>query len=77
MEALRIITQPVNRQLAIDLPPSFSSEQRYEVIVLPVTSEASVTPTPRRKPSSKLAGTVHLVDDLTTPSGLESDWQLS
>ncbi|USR89916.1 hypothetical protein NEA10_13740 [Phormidium yuhuli AB48] len=77
MEALRIITQPVNRQLAINLPPSFSGEQHYEVIVLPIPSEESIAPTPRRKPSPKLAGTARLMDDLTTPGTLDSDWQLS
>ncbi len=77
MEALRIITQPVNRQLAINLPPSFSSEQHYEVIVLSIPSEESIAPTPRRKPSPKLAGTARLMDDLTTPGTLDSDWQLS
>lgn len=76
MEALRIITQPINRQLVIDLPPSLNSEQSYEVIVLP-TIEESVTQPQRWKPSPKLAGTVCLFDDLTTPSTPESDWQLS
>jgi len=76
MEALRIITQPINRQLVIDLPPSLNSEQSYEVIVFP-TIEESVTQPRRRKPSPKLAGTACLLDDLTTPSTPESDWQLS
>ena len=54
MEALRIITQPVNRQLAINLPPSFSGEQHYEVIVLPIPSEESIAPTPPAKTLSKI-----------------------
>ncbi|MGC9384572.1 MAG: hypothetical protein ACP5D6_08245 [Kosmotogaceae bacterium] len=41
-----------------------------------MTSEASVTRSQRRKPSPKLAGTVHPLDDLTAPSTPESDWQL-
>lgn len=77
MEALQIITQPIKRQLVIDFPPSFSSDRRYEVIVLPMISEESVTQARQRKPSPKLAGTVHPLDDLTAPSTPESDWQLS
>ncbi|EAW33947.1 hypothetical protein [Lyngbya sp. PCC 8106] len=77
MEALRIITKPVNGQLVIDLPPSLSSEQQYEVIILTISSGESVTTSRRRQPSPKLAGTVHLLDDLTTPATPESDWQLS
>jgi hypothetical protein len=48
MEALRIFAKPVNGQLAIDLPPSLSSDRTYEVIVLPAISEEPV-PTPRRR----------------------------
>ncbi|WP_281362065.1 hypothetical protein [Oxynema aestuarii] len=38
MEALRIITKPVNGQLVIDLPLSLTSDRQYEVIVLPAMS---------------------------------------
>ncbi|MDC0838092.1 MAG: hypothetical protein P5702_24350 [Limnospira sp. PMC 1291.21] len=77
MEALRIITQPVNRQLIIDLPPSLTGDQQYEVIVLPISSQESVTTPPRRRPSEKLAGTVHLFDDLIAPTTPDSDWESS
>lgn len=77
MEALRIITKPINHQLVIDLPPSLSSEQQYEVIILTIPCQQTVTTPRRRQPSSKLAGTVRILDDLTTPATPESDWQLS
>ena len=78
MEALRIITQPVNRQLIIDLPPSLTGDQQYEVIVLPISSEPKSVTTPRRRrPSEKLAGTVHLFDDLIAPTTPDSDWESS
>ena len=75
MEALRLITEPTNRQLVIDLPPSLE-HRRLEVIVMPA---ANIDQTPvvrggRRKPSALLAGTVTLTDDLIAPAVPESDW---
>ncbi len=77
MEALRIFAKPVNGQLVIDLPPSLTSDRTYEVIVLPAISEDAVATSRRRQPSAKLAGTVHLLDDLIAPATPESDWELS
>lgn len=78
MEALRIITQPVEGQLVIDLPPSLlKNKGNYEVIILPAKSEELPTAKKQRKPSPKLLGKVELLDDLTTPAVAESDWQLS
>lgn len=74
MEALRLITEPVNHQLVIDLPQSLDGK-RLEVIVFPA-NEQNVQPEPhmRRKPSPRLAGTVILHDDLIAPVCPEEDW---
>ncbi|MEB3826374.1 hypothetical protein [Phormidium sp. CCY1219] len=77
MEALRIITKPVNGQLVIDLPPSLTSDRQYEAIVLPVMSEDAVATPRRRQPSQKLAGTVRLLDDPIAPATPDSDWEFS
>jgi len=75
MEALRLIAEPKNHQLIIDLPPSMN-QRRLEVIVMPATSieQTPVVSTRRRKPSVLLAGTVSLGDDLITPAVTEADW---
>lgn len=77
MEALRIFAKPVNGQLVIDLPASLTSDQHYEVIILPAISEEPVAIPRRRQPSEKLAGTLYLLDDLIAPATPESDWDLS
>lgn len=74
MEALRLITEPVNHQLVIDLPQSLDGK-RLEVIVF-LANEQNAQPEPlmRRKPSPRLAGTVILHDDLIAPVCPEEDW---
>ncbi len=75
MEALRLIAEPKNHQLIIDLPPGLD-QRRLEVIVMPATGmeNAATASKGRRKPSALLAGTVSLHDDLITPAIPESDW---
>ena len=69
MEALRLIAEPKNHQLIIDLPPSLD-QRRLEVIVMPATGieNAAIEFKGRRKPSALLAGTVSLRDDLISPA---------
>ncbi|WP_034429961.1 hypothetical protein [Candidatus Contendibacter odensensis] len=76
MEALRLIVEPVNHQLIIDLPPSLGS-RRLEVIVFPAIDQGQMPAESvvRRKPSPRLAGTVKLHDDLIAPACLEEDWE--
>jgi hypothetical protein len=75
MEALRLVAEPKNHQLIIDLPPGLD-QRLLEVIVMPATGieNTATTPKGRRKPSALLAGTVSLHDDLITPAIPESDW---
>lgn len=75
MEALRLILEPQNHQLVIDIPPGFD-QRPLEVIVIPVTENTlETTPTNRRRwPSPILAGTVTLIDELIVPAVPESDW---
>jgi hypothetical protein len=74
MEALRLIADPINHQLVINLPPSMAS-RRLEVIVFPA-NEHDTPPevVMRHTPSPKLAGTVILHDDLIAPACQEEDW---
>jgi hypothetical protein len=75
MEALRFITEPINHQLIIDLPPGLDS-RRLEVIVFPANDQvAAPEPAARLKPSPRLAGTVILHDDLIAPACPEEDWE--
>jgi len=75
MEALRFITEPINHQLIIDLPPGLDS-RRLEVIVFPTNDQLAAPETVARlKPSPRLAGTVTLHDDLITPACPEEDWE--
>ncbi|QLQ25663.1 MAG: hypothetical protein HZT41_13010 [Dechloromonas sp.] len=75
MEALRLIAEPKNHQLIIDLPPSLD-QRRLEVIIMPASGfeSAATASAGRRKPSVLLAGTVSLRDDLVAPVIPESDW---
>jgi hypothetical protein len=76
MEALRLIAEPVNQQLVINLPPSMAS-RRLEVIVLPANEQNAMPEVVMRStPSPKLAGTVILHDDLITPACPEEDWDV-
>ncbi|MGH8353741.1 MAG: hypothetical protein ACRERY_09450, partial [Pseudomonas sp.] len=77
MEALRVITKPVNGQLVITLPVTLSSDQPYEVIVLPAAAFEPITTPGRRQPSPRLAGSARLQDDLVAPAGPDSDWESS
>jgi len=75
MIALRFVTESVNHQVVIHLPPELDY-QRLEVIVLPVgenTPAQSAVPV-RRKPSPMLAGSVVMADDLISPAAPEEDW---
>jgi len=74
MQALRLIAEPVNHQLVIDLPPSMYGK-RLEVIVLPANKQdTALGDVTRRTPSHRLAGTVILHDDLIAPACPEEDW---
>ena len=75
MRALRFVTESVNHQVVIQVPPEFD-HQRLEVIVLPAGEDvpAPGVPRPRRKPSPLLAGSVALHDDLIAPAVPEEDW---
>ena len=76
MEALRLIAEPINHQLVIDLPPSLE-HCRLEVIVMPAANadqNAAAVPARRRKPSPMLAGSVRLKDNLIDPAVPETDW---
>ncbi|NOY59535.1 MAG: hypothetical protein GXO75_11500 [Calditrichaeota bacterium] len=42
MEAIRIIKRPVNGEITIDLPASFTNEE-VEVIVMPVQKDRNIT----------------------------------
>ena len=74
MEALRLIVEPTNHQVTIDLPPEMDAK-RLEIIVLPAGSEPRSIPAgTRRKASQSLRGTVVYRDDLVAPAGLDEDW---
>ena len=74
MEGLRIIVEPTNQQVTIDLPPEMNSK-RVEIIVLPAGNDSpSTQQETRRKPSPMLAGTVIFSDDLIAPPVAEEDW---
>ena len=61
MEALRIIVEPTNQQVTIDLPPEMNSK-RVEIIVLPAGNDSPPTlQETRHKPSPMLVGTVSTV----------------
>jgi hypothetical protein len=75
MQALRFVTESVNHQVIINLPPELDN-QRLEVIVFPageIVSTQSSFPK-RRKPSTLLAGSVVMVDNLIAPAAPEEDW---
>ncbi len=68
MEALRFITEPINHQIIIDLPPGLDS-RRLEVIVFPANDQVAAPESAvRLKPGPRLAGTVILHDDLIEKS---------
>ena len=74
MEALRIIVEPTNHQVTIDLPPEMDSK-RVEIIVLPAGNEPPpIQAGTRRKASPLLAGTVIFGDDLIAPPSIDGDW---
>ena len=76
MRVLRFVTESVNHQVVIQVPPEFDY-QRLEVILLPAGEEAAPVlgvPRQRRKPSPLLAGSVVLHDDLIAPAVPEEDW---
>jgi hypothetical protein len=76
MEALRLIAEPINQQLVINLPPSMTS-RRLEVIVFPANEQDAMSEVVmRHTPSPKLAGTVILHDDLIAPASPEEDWDV-
>jgi len=75
MQALRFVTESVNHQVVIQVPPELD-HQKLEVIVLPVGENMpaqGAAPT-RRKPSPLLAGSVVMADDLIAPAVPEQDW---
>lgn len=75
MQALRYVTESVNHQVVIQIPPELDC-RRLEIIVLPVgenISDRGAIPA-RRKPSALLAGSVVMADDLIAPAAPEEDW---
>lgn len=89
MQALRVIKEPRNHQVVIDLPPGLSSAARVEVIVMaidelavpaatdeksaPRTQQAPVPGTVKRRPSPHLAAT-RITGDLMSPTVPDADW---
>lgn len=76
MQALRYVTESVNHQVVIQLPPELD-RQRLEIIVLPLGENMpaqSAIPA-RRKPSPLLDGSVVMADDLIAPAAPEEDWE--
>ena len=74
MEALRLIVEPTNHQVTIDLPPGMDAK-RIEIIVLPAGDESPAIPAgARRKASHLLHGTVIFHDDLIAPPSPDEDW---
>ena len=74
MEALRLIVEPTNHQVTINLPPGMDAK-RLEIIVLPAGGESPpISAGARRKASQLLRGTVVYQDDLVAPAGLDEDW---
>jgi hypothetical protein len=64
MQALRYVTESVNHQVVIQLPPELDY-QRLEIIVLPLGENLPVQAAipVRRNPSPLLAGSVVMADD--------------
>jgi hypothetical protein len=76
MEAIRLIAEPINQQLVINLPPSMAC-RHLEVIVLPANEQNAIPKVVMRNtPSPMLAGTVILHDDLIVPACPEEDWDV-
>jgi hypothetical protein len=77
MQALRYVTESVNHQVVIQLPPELDC-QRLEIIVLPLGENipAQTAISARRKPSPLLAGSVVMADDLIAPAVPEEDWDV-
>lgn len=76
MQALRYVTESVNHQVIIQLPPELDC-QRLEIIVLPLGESMPIQSTiqTRRKPSPLLAGSIVMADDLTAPAVPNEDWE--
>lgn len=76
MQALRYVTESVNHQVVIQLPPELDC-QRLEIIVLPLGGNMPIQSAvqTRRKPSPLLAGSVVMADDLIAPAVPEEDWE--
>ncbi|RZS47470.1 hypothetical protein [Sphaerotilus mobilis] len=74
MQALRLIVNPVDRRLVIDLPDMLASGA-CEVIILPVDPRSDVTPErlATRRPSAKLIET-RMKDDLTASVAADDEW---
>jgi hypothetical protein len=79
MQAIRVIKQPLNHQVTVDLPPDFDQAKRVEVIVLGLDEPADQlaaqprSGAPRRRPSPRLAGT-QIKGDLMAPTLPDADW---
>lgn len=73
MQALRYVTESVNHQVIIQLPPELDC-QRLEIIVLPLGENIPAQTAIRRKPSPLLAGSVVMADDLIVPAAPEEAW---
>lgn len=75
MQALRYVTESINHQVIIQLPPELDC-QRLEIIVLPLGENipAQTAIPARRKPSPLLAGSVVMTDDLIVPAAPEEAW---
>ncbi len=79
MQAIRVIKQPLNHQVTVDLPPGFDQTKRVEVIVLGLdepTEQLAAQPrsgASRRHPSARLAGT-QIKGDLMAPALPDADW---
>ena len=89
MQALRVIKEPRNHQVVIDLPPVLGSAARVEVIVFATdefampaaadekralrTQQAVAPSTVKRRPSPHLAAT-RITGDLMSTNVPDADW---
>jgi hypothetical protein len=89
MQALRVIKEPRNHQVVIDLPPGLGSAARVEVIVFAAdelavpaaadeksalrSQQAAAPGTVKRRPSPQLAAT-RITGDLMSPTVPDADW---
>jgi hypothetical protein len=81
MQAIRVIKEPRNHQVVVDLPPGLSTAARVEVIVFAAdvateqvnAPQALATGTVKRRPSPRLAAT-RITGNLMSSAVPDEDW---